>query len=222
MSLDGKIKRARHALGQTLDRFGSVDVYVAWTGGKDSTVALSLWRDLLQEKGAGPVRALSLDTGLKFQEVTAFRDKWAELWDVDLALLYPAVELEGYPVAEDKLACCGDLKVEPLHRGIRERGARALITGLRRDEHPSRAGREVFERRFDPSYLEVNPILEFTEMDVWAYISGRQLPHCELYAQGYRSLGCKPCTFKSTDAERSGRDAEKEQNLEVLRSLGYF
>jgi phosphoadenosine phosphosulfate reductase len=70
----------------------------------------------------------------------------------------------------------------------------------------------------------VNPILDWTELNIWAFITGENLPYCELYHEGYRSLGCVPCTRPaSADAdERAGRDPEKERQLEILKGLGYF
>ncbi len=222
VTLETKIDAAHALLAQLLDEHGPGNVAVAWTGGKDSTVALNLWQGLLLERGQGQVRALSIDTGLKFPEITTFRDQWAKQWGLDLVIARPELDLSTYPVAKDKLACCAELKVKPLRNCIRTYGFTAVITGLRRDEHPSRKEREFLEARHDPQYVQANAILDFTEMDVWAYITSRGLPFCSLYAQGYRSLGCVPCTLKSDQSERSGRDSEKESQLEMLKSLGYF
>ena len=69
----------------------------------------------------------------------------------------------------------------------------------------------------------VHPLLEFTEVDIWAYIMQEQLPYCTLYAEGYRSLGCVPCTCKTQGGtEREGRAPDKEAHMDTLRSLGYF
>lgn len=221
-TLNDKITAAKDLLGRILDEHGPEHVGVAWTGGKDSTVALDIWRGLLFERSLSPARAISIDTGLKFPEIVAFRDQWADEWNVELTIARPKVDIITYPFAEDKVACCRELKVEPLHNSIRELGAAALITGLRRDEHETRQDRDFVELRTQPEYAQVNAILDFTEMDVWAYITSRGLPFCTLYAAGYRSLGCVPCTAKSGETERSGRDQDKESRLDVLRSLGYF
>jgi len=219
-----KIDVSLAALDALYAQHGPARIAAAWTGGKDSTVALHLWQQVVRRRG-GLVRALSVDTGLKFPEIVSFRDHWAREWDLDLTVARPLPELRSYPVAVDKVSCCRDLKVRPLQRAVEERGVRVLITGLRRDEHPSRAGREPLEPRTCESgweYVQSNPLLEWTEMDIWAYLTGRNLPFCELYGQGYRSLGCVPCTTASGASERSGRAADKESQLENLRSLGYF
>jgi phosphoadenosine phosphosulfate reductase len=156
--------------------------------------------------------------------VVALRDDVAAAWGLDLTVARPDVDLAAYPLAQDKVACCRDLKVAPLGRAIREQGVDLVLSGVRADEHPSRAQRPSCEARHDPDHVLAHPVLHFTEMDVWAYIMDRGLPYCTLYADGYRSLGCVPCTARADAAapERAGRDAEKERNLEVLHSLGYF
>ncbi|WP_022660339.1 phosphoadenosine phosphosulfate reductase family protein [Paucidesulfovibrio longus] len=224
--LSEKIDAALNLLNGLCRAHGPQRVAVAWTGGKDSTVALDLWRRTLAGCGAGAAaRVLSVDTGLKFPEVVAFRDRWAREWKLDLTVARPEMELRGYAVAVDKVACCRDLKVLPLQRVVREQGLAVLISGLRSDEHPSRAARAALEPREAGQgcvYAQCNPLLDWSEMEIWAYLTGRNLPFCELYAQGYRSLGCVPCTSRSGRGERSGRAADKEAQLDTLRSLGYF
>jgi len=230
--LADKLARSRELLVAVNAHLPPERVAVAYTGGKDSGVALTLWRETLAKHERGPLRALSVDTGLKFPQVTAFRDQLCADWAVELSIARPQVDLSAYPVAQDTIACCRDLKIAPLGRAIRETGTLALLTGLRRDEHPSRAARPYAELRAAmangpehcPEYWQVNVILDWTEMDVWAFVTGENLPYCELYHEGYRSLGCMPCTRKAgqDESERAGRDPNKERNLEALKALGYF
>jgi len=224
-TLADKIALSRKRLRRIFSELGPDKVAVAWTGGKDSTAALKLWADLAAESGEDArLRALSIDTGLKFPETRAFRDRLAREWEIELVLAGPEVDLDVFPVAKDKVQCCKKLKIEPLQKAMRETGLAALITGIRADEHPGRAALAWQEYREDPGYLEINPILHWTEMDVWSFHMFEGVPYCELYDQGYRSLGCIPCTgpCEAGADERSGRDREKEQQLEQLRSLGYF
>ncbi|PTN34471.1 phosphoadenosine phosphosulfate reductase family protein [Desulfonatronum sp. SC1] len=220
------ILHSRRILEQVLAAHGPEQTAVAWTGGKDSTVVLWLWRSLLRERGMAPCRAVNLDTGLKFPEVLELRDQVAREWEIDLHVQRPYISLDDYPVAQNKLACCRDLKILPLQQAVGDLHLSALLTGLRRDESPSRCDRQPVEPRESPDHLQVNPILDWTEMDIWACIMEQGLPYCTLYAQGYRSLGCMPCTVAPDQAagggERSGRDQDKERQLETLRSLGYF
>ena len=220
--LDDLIHDARSFLAGLADRFDPARSRVAFTGGKDSTVALWLWRGILADRGLVP-RALSLDTGLKFPEAVAQRDLVAGQWGVDLLVVRPRVDLAAFPVARDKTACCAALKVRPLLEAIEQEGVDLLVTGIRGDEHATRAGREPLEKLHDPEHHRAHPLLAWTEMDVWSLIHDQGLPYCPLYDQGYRSLGCVPCTRPALDnGERSGRDQDKEARLADLHSLGYF
>ena len=219
------VRRSGEFLAGLAERFDPGRIRVAFTGGKDSTVALWLWRGVLAARGLTP-KALSLDTGLKFPEVLAQRDRVAEAWGVDLHVVRPGVDLESFPVARDKTACCATLKVRPLLAAVEELGVDLLITGIRGDEHASRAGRPALEFLAEPPHHRAHPLLDWTEMDVWSLIHDQGLSYCRLYDQGYRSLGCMPCTRPATGdsatGERSGRDQDKEARLAELRSLGYF
>jgi len=224
MNLQEKVKLTREIFKRILSFAQHKNIYVAWTGGKDSTVTLYLWVRFLEEKGfIGKPGAINLDTGLKFPEIISFRDQIAGRWAIDLHVMKPDIDITGYAVAKDKVACCRDLKVKPLKQAVQEQRVEVLITGIRKDEHPARGNREEVEEKSDPSYLQANPILHWTEMDIWSYIIQQNLPYCDLYEQGYTSLGCMPCTRRATgEGERSGRAGEKEESLDVLRSLGYF
>ena len=220
MTFFEKIALTRSRMVEVLERFGP-GAAVGWTGGKDSTVVLALWRELLAAKRPGaPVWALNLDTGCKFPEVLAFRDRLAREWDLELHIVRPGVDLSRYPLAVDPVACCGDLKIRPLNEAVRGLSIPALLTGVRADENRDRANRPWLEDHGD--HVRVLPILEWTELDIWTFMTRESIPWCTLYDQGYRSLGCMPCTSRSGHGERSGRDAAKEERMGQLRSLGYF
>lgn len=231
--LDAKLERSRQILDALLHTPGlsPAQTAVAFTGGKDSTVALHLWRVALNALGRGPLRAISVDTGLKFPEIMAFRDELAGKWGVELTLARPTLDTAAYPVAGDRLSCCRDLKIAPLGAAIRGTGTWALITGIRRDENPSRQARPYAEERaatdLVPAHWQVNPLLDWTELDIWACITAQGLPYCQLYHRGYRSLSCQPCTALTDGVhgdgdERAGRAQDKEAQMEQLKSLGYF
>lgn len=218
-SLQDKLAETRRILASLLETRDPDRIALAWTGGKDSTVVLDLWRETM---GSRRVLAVNLDTGHKFSEVMAFRDRMAEEWNVDLRIVRPLPEDVPARIAADKLACCGGLKVRPLRRAVAELGLEVLITGIRADENPSRTDLTYLEDR--QGYVQANPILHWTEMDVWAHTTARGLPYCELYDRGYRSLGCVPCTARAAHGldERAGRNQEKEARMAELRALGYF
>jgi len=101
--------------------------------------------------------------------------------------------------------CCEFLKVIPTRQAIEAMGVTCWVTGLRCTEGRTRVDfREVEER--DPGLVKLNPILLWHEREVWQYLALRQVPVNPLYAEGYRSLGCAPCTRITADAnERAGR-----------------
>ncbi len=101
--------------------------------------------------------------------------------------------------------CCDLLKVEPTRRAIAELGVSCWVTGLRCTEGRTRTDFQELEER-DQGLVKLNPILIWHEREVWQYLALHQVPVNPLYALGYRSLGCAPCTRIATGAdERAGR-----------------
>jgi phosphoadenosine phosphosulfate reductase len=218
-SLTEKTRHAQKLLREALKSHTADRIAVAFTGGKDSTLALFLWRQALASSTVSPL-ALNLDTGVKFPEVLRFRDQLVGNWGVRLHIARP--QSTRTPIAVDKAACCKARKIEPLLAAIGELGIRLLITGIRADEHPSRAALPFLEQC--AGHERLHPLLAFSEMDVWAAIQEHTLPWASLYEQGYRSLGCVPCTELPREGgdERSGRAVQKEAIMDDLRTLGYF
>ncbi|MQL52651.1 phosphoadenosine phosphosulfate reductase family protein [Desulfofundulus thermobenzoicus] len=192
----------------------------AFSGGKDSLVLLHLLRTAGGDQI--PVPVLNIDTGVKFEEIYRFIDKMQRLWGFALVRESNRGAVDPGDIARDKVHCCYQLKTVPLHRAIERYGVSHLLTAVRRDEHPARAGEEYFSSR--ANHIRVQPLLHFTREDIWAYIHQHHLPYCSLYDRGYVSLGCRPCTrpVDSGAAERSGRAPDKEQFMPDLRRLGYF
>ena len=225
LSLPEKVERSRERLQRIARDKDPSSVYVAWTGGKDSTVVVWLWKTILRDRSSVSTnmpQVLRVETGLDFSEIDRFCDSLKERWALIEARAGADPDKMPANPGADPATCCRDLKIEPLREAVMSKGVEVLLTGLRRDEHPGRGDRSVFEDRSDPTYLQVNPILEWTEMDVWSFILAESLPYCSLYEQGYRSLDCRPCTEQSEMDERGGRNRTKERQMEFLRSLGYF
>jgi phosphoadenosine phosphosulfate reductase len=110
-----------------------------------------------------------------------------------------------YGSLELRQRCCHIRKVEPLARALK--GKRAWITGQRREHSEGRA--QLPEREYDNVHgLEkFNPLAAWSEADVWNAIRARRIPYNRLYDQGYRSIGCAPCTrpLLPGEAVRAGR-----------------
>lgn len=101
--------------------------------------------------------------------------------------------------------CCEIRKVEPLKRALA--GKRAWITGLRREQSPARGGLTTQEPDAVHGIAKFNPLADWSESEVRDYIRVNSVPYNPLYDQGYRSIGCAPCTRPVVTGEdaRAGR-----------------
>lgn len=221
-TLEQKEEKSLEVLRQALERFDG-KIATTFTGGKDSLTVLHLLKRL--GEGQVQVPVLNLDTTVKFPQIIEFRDRMAKEWDLNLIVTTNQEGLKKINIAVDHEECCLVMKAEAINMAVEKHGWKALITGVRWDEQPARITEEYFSER--PEHTRVQPILHFSELDIWSYIEKYQLPYCDLYDQGYRSLGCEPCTVKSVrprgdGPEREGRAQEKEQIMAQLRDLGYF
>ena len=101
--------------------------------------------------------------------------------------------------------CCEIRKVEPLQRALA--GKKAWLTGLRRDQSATRVELDV--QSFDAAngLEKFNPLADWSEEEVWAYLRANEVPYNALYDQGYRSIGCAPCSRPVVAGEdvRAGR-----------------
>jgi phosphoadenosine phosphosulfate reductase len=133
-----------------------------------------------------------------------------------------------YESVENRLLCCNVRKVQPLTRHLATLDA--WITGLRRDQWATRTNIRKVEIDHDHgAIVKLNPLAEWTEGEVWAYIRERDLPTHPLYAKGYTSIGCAPCTraVAPGEASRAGRwwwetNAPKECGIHCAIETGGF
>ena len=221
--LEQKISLSIEIIKEAKDRYGD-KIGIAFTGGKDSTVLLDLIRRA--ENGKIPFKVITIDTSVEFPEIKEFMDKLKSAWNFEIVKYSNDEALrQKYPIAKDKTDCCNTLKTIPLKQSIKDLHLKAMFTGIRRDENEARANESYFSKRKDPHHFRIHPLLHFTEKDIWDYIKFNNLPYCNLYEQGYRSIDCAPCTYKTSEkdaAERSGRSQDKEAAMDKLRQLGYF
>ena len=153
------------------------------------------------------IPVLFLDTVHHFAETYTYRDQLAERWGLNLVNLRAADPSPGL-WRQDTSACCGKHKVEPLFGALEQHDV--WFTGLRRDQSPSRANLQEEEPFTLPSgkvLRKISPLARWTTREVWAYAKAHDIPLLPLYAQGYTSIGCEPCTSLPLEAgnERSGR-----------------
>lgn len=129
------------------------------------------------------------------------------------------------------------MKTVVFNQFLERHSIKGVFQALRWDEHPARFNDEYLEYKetaeLVPEHTRIRPILHFTEKDLWDTYPAFNIPYCELYEQGYRSLGAKTTTVKASDIpawnqdlenteERGGRQQDKEKAMERMRKLGYM
>jgi phosphoadenosine phosphosulfate reductase len=107
---------------------------------------------------------------------------------------------------ENRHECCRIRKVEPLSRALK--GVNGWVTGMRREQSVTRSDLKAVEvDELNGGILKINPLVDWSERQVLDYTNEQNLPKNRLYAQGFRSIGCAPCTraIGPSDQEREGR-----------------
>ncbi|HMU53422.1 MAG TPA: phosphoadenylyl-sulfate reductase [Nitrospira sp.] len=156
-----------------------------------------------------------LDTDFLFPETYATRDRIAERYNLKPAqilqiksLLTPASQAARHGEAlwtKDPDQCCKIRKVEPLTRVLQDYDA--WITGIRREQSPTRANAKLIEWDNIFGLVKINPLAKWTWADVWTYIKVYEVPYNELHDRNYPSIGCTHCTKPVMPGEdpRAGR-----------------
>ena len=126
--------------------------------------------------------------------------------DNDIEDLYKTQGINGfYESIENRKACCYVRKIAPLKRALK--GLDIWVTGLRASQSVTRVSMDVFEYDEGNDVIKFNPLIEWSEKDVWDYIKTNNVPYNKLHDQGYPSIGCAPCSRAVKEGEdvRSGR-----------------
>jgi phosphoadenosine phosphosulfate reductase len=146
-------------------------------------------------------------------------------------------DLKAFPFEAESYVGNHLMKTVVFNTYIEDSSVKAVVQGLRWDEQAARAKDEYFEevesQDFVPAHTRVRPILHFSERDIWDTTLQFRIPYCSLYEKGYRSLGAKTTSLKSSDVpaweqdlenteERAGRRQDKEKTMARLRQLGYM
>lgn len=153
-----------------------------------------------------------LDTDLLFHETYQTVQAMSERYELNLRRVSPALSLARQAEqwgeelwAQDPNQCCNIRKVEPLSRALV--GYKAWITGVRREQSPTRATVEAVEWDDKHGLIKINPLVLVNTGDVWHWVRQHQIPYNALHDQGYPSIGCMPCTraVKPGEDPRAGR-----------------
>lgn len=208
-----------------LERQAEAAVAEAFAHSERTAVSFSGAEDVVLVDLAARVRegrrvpVFSLDTGRLHGETYRFLETVRERYPVDLELLLPDPEEVAQLVrakglfsfyADGHGECCAIRKIQPLRRKLR--ALDAWITGQRADQSVTRSALPT--RQPDLSFstadhpvCKFNPLATWRSADVWAYIRRHEVPYNPLHDQGFRSIGCEPCTrtVGPHQHEREGR-----------------
>lgn len=193
-----KVERSLDLISKAYQLYGE-GLVVANSIGKDSSV---VWH--LAKRVSPNIRGFIITTRFKPKETVEFMHKeMARYPELRVFKNDEPVPDKLYETDPDK--CCDILKVKPMRQAIEEMNVTCWVTGLRCTEGRTRTDFKEVEER-DKGLIKLNPILIWHEREIWQYLALNQVSVNPLYARGYRSLGCEPCTrITSSPDERGGR-----------------
>jgi phosphoadenosine phosphosulfate reductase len=204
-ALEGKAPE--EALRWGIENFSRDDISLACSFGAEDVVLVDMLMKLRPD-----ARVFYLDTGLLFKETLEVKDTVERRY---------GVKIEGYAAKStlDEMArehgaelwkrdpdrCCNIRKMVPLAEALS--GLRAWITGIRRDQAPTRANAPVVSWDSKFGLVKINPLVRWTSKDAWDYIRANGVPYNRLHDRNYPSIGCEPCTKPVAPGEdpRAGR-----------------
>ncbi len=171
--------------------------------------------DAIIQSGA-KISLFTLATGRLHQETIDMADQVEKHYGVTVLRVEPqASDVEAfidqyglngfYDTEEAKKACCGARKIKPLNQALK--GADAWLTGQRREQAVTRSDLPLREEDDARGIAKYNPLFDWSEAEVWAYLQNKNVPIHPLHFQGYPSIGCEPCTRAVKEGEdiRAGR-----------------
>ena len=217
--LDWEAMEAPEILGALLEAFPG-RISLACSFQKEESVLLDMLYTI-----APDARVFALDTHVLFPETYAVWRAVEEKYGTKVEIfegptLAKQAEVHGEALWERKPdLCCAIRKVEPLGRALG--GLDAWITGLRRDQSPTRANAPKVGWDETHELWKANPLADWDDQRCWDYINERGLPYNELHDRGYASIGCTHCTRPGSGREGRWAGNEKtECGLHVLEQHG--
>lgn len=158
----------------------------------------------------------TLDTGRLFPETYDLIDLTSKKYGISIRVMFPdAARVEAmvsekginlfYDSIENRKLCCHIRKIEPLKRAFS--GLDAWICGLRREQSVTRKDMQLVEWDENNGLIKVNPLIDWTEEQLWSYLKLNFIPYNKLHDAGFPSIGCQPCTRAVMPGEdvRAGR-----------------
>lgn len=234
MGIESKVEIAKIVIKEAFNSFNRPTV--VWSGGKDSTVALSVVKDVVEDLGIKLPPALFIDHGDHFPETLEILKKVSDEWGFKLINARNDDVINNVKNGIVKIADLSDenqneakrigftdeifeysldsqignhlLKTVAMNNTIQRYRFNALVTGVRWDENAARSTEVFISPRENPDHVRVQPILTFLEKDVWNYIFNRKLPIHPKYKEGYRSIDGIHDSKKQSDIPAWEQDLE--------------
>ena len=188
---------AQEVLAYAVERFHP-RLTMACSFQKEETVLVHMLTEIEPD-----ARVFTIDTGVLFPETLSVWRAFEERFGLNVEVI--DARSPDQPWTANR--CCGAAKVDGLERALS--GVDGWITGIRREQAPTRSSAPKLERDERRGIWKVSPIADWTEQDVWRYIHEHDLPYHALHDQGYASIGCQPCTRPGTG--REGRWAGQDK-----------
>jgi len=169
------------------------------------------------------IPVILIDTGYLFPETYRFADQLHERLKLNLQVFRPLVSRAWMEARHGRLWEQGVIgidqynglrKVEPMKRALQELDVGTWFTGLRRSQSSSRSQTPVLQQR--EQRLKVNPIVDWTDRDIWVYMKKHELPYHPLWDEGYVSIG----DFHTTARWEPGMSAEDTRYFGLKRECG--
>lgn len=161
-------------------------------------------------------KIFTLDTGRIFPETYDLIEKTNARYKININIYFPEreqvekmVNEKGvnlfYDSIENRRQCCHVRKIVPLERALK--GLDVWISGLRKSQSVTRSDMQMVEWDERHDLIKINPLLDWSEADVWDYIKKNNVPYNKLHDKGFASIGCQPCTraLKPGEEVRDGR-----------------
>ncbi len=238
MSLEEKIDHSKKIIKEAVKRYGTENIAVAWTGGKDSTTMVWLFREACKELGVKMPTCMFIDEGYVFEEIWDIFNQLKKEWALDVRIAKNTdvsdkaekvgdmvkvsslnernkkeIEIlefkeEAFPFEPESFVGNHLMKTVAMNVFLEDNKVQALATAIRWDEQEARIEEDYFSPRKVPPHMRVQPILHFKERDIWNFIFKYKVPFCVLYKEGYRSLGAKGSTVKMSDIPAWEQDLE--------------
>jgi phosphoadenosine phosphosulfate reductase len=157
---------------------------------KEESVVLHMLMEACRD-----AHVFTIDTGVLFPETLQTWKHFEDHYGVRVEVF----DAHSPGVSWTMERCCGEAKVAALESALA--GVDAWVTGVRREQASTRADARKLERDSNRGIWKLNPLVDWTEKDVWRYIHRHGLPYHPLHDRGYGSIGCAPCTQPGSGRE---------------------